>query len=390
MADSTTPDVVEEVKTESTTVKNEAESTTVKDEKAPESNGNGVSCGDEEPTELETKIIRQVEHYFGDMNLGRDRFMQEQLKLDDGWIPLETMIKFKRLKELTEDFATIVKALRKSKSGLIAIGDDELKIRRSAEKPIPVLNVARKEDVKQRSLYVKGFELDTTIDDLLSFFDAHGPPEYIQMRRDESRAFKGSCFVVFKSVDDAKTFHDLETIKYKDVELQRLFKDAYFKKKREKKKVEVLEGAKKLEEDKQKQLEENKKKHMEQLVKGTVLHLTGMKDGVKREDIKELFKDSGEIAWVDFDMGDDEAFVRFVDENEASKAWKAALNTDEKLMLNDAELTANVLEGDAEVKHWESVFTKKTTGQQKNFGKKRGGFRGRGGGGPPKKRSRRN
>lgn len=35
---------------------------------------------------LEKKIIRQVEFYFGDRNLRRDKFLLEQVKKDDGCI----------------------------------------------------------------------------------------------------------------------------------------------------------------------------------------------------------------------------------------------------------------------------------------------------------------
>lgn len=41
-----------------------------------------------EPGALEKKIIRQVEFYFGDRNLRRDKFLLEQVKKDDGCIQL--------------------------------------------------------------------------------------------------------------------------------------------------------------------------------------------------------------------------------------------------------------------------------------------------------------
>ena len=41
-----------------------------------------------EPGALEKKIIRQVEFYFGDRNLRRDKFLLEQIKKDDGCIQL--------------------------------------------------------------------------------------------------------------------------------------------------------------------------------------------------------------------------------------------------------------------------------------------------------------
>ena len=40
-------------------------------------------------SDLESKIIRQIEYYFGDHNLSRDKFLQEEIMKDEGWIPLE-------------------------------------------------------------------------------------------------------------------------------------------------------------------------------------------------------------------------------------------------------------------------------------------------------------
>jgi lupus La protein len=55
-----------------------------------------------------------LQYYFGDINLPRDKFLQEQIKLEDGWIPLEVMLKFKRLASLTTDPDVIVTALEAS------------------------------------------------------------------------------------------------------------------------------------------------------------------------------------------------------------------------------------------------------------------------------------
>lgn len=38
------------------------------------------------------------QYYFGDHNLPRDKFLKEQIQLDDGWVTLETMLKFNRYK----------------------------------------------------------------------------------------------------------------------------------------------------------------------------------------------------------------------------------------------------------------------------------------------------
>ena len=52
---------------------------------------------------LEGKIVRQVEHYFGDYNLPRDKFLKETIKSDDGWVSMEIMLKFQRLVSLSDD-----------------------------------------------------------------------------------------------------------------------------------------------------------------------------------------------------------------------------------------------------------------------------------------------
>lgn len=50
--------------------------------------------GDAGVAELSSKILRQVEYYFGDFNLPRDRFLQEQIKAgEDNWVAMETMLK---------------------------------------------------------------------------------------------------------------------------------------------------------------------------------------------------------------------------------------------------------------------------------------------------------
>ena len=103
---------------------------------------------------LEAKICHQIEYYFGDFNLPRDKFLKEQIKLDEGWVPLEIMIKFNRLNRLTKDFNVIVEALNKSKAELMEISEDKTKIRRSPSKPLPEVTDEYKNDVKNRSVYI--------------------------------------------------------------------------------------------------------------------------------------------------------------------------------------------------------------------------------------------
>jgi len=63
--------------------------------------------------DLEQKIIRQIEYYFSDVNMIRDKFLKNEITKDDGWIPLSVLITFKRLQSLTTNFKTIMNALKK-------------------------------------------------------------------------------------------------------------------------------------------------------------------------------------------------------------------------------------------------------------------------------------
>ncbi|OBS58574.1 hypothetical protein A6R68_10296, partial [Neotoma lepida] len=53
---------------------------------------------------LEAKICHQIEYYFGGFNFPQDKFLKEQIKIDEVWVPLDIMIKFNKLNQLTTDF----------------------------------------------------------------------------------------------------------------------------------------------------------------------------------------------------------------------------------------------------------------------------------------------
>lgn len=87
--------------------------------------------------DLEKKIIRQIEYYFGDINLPRDKFMQEKIQEDEGWITVETLLTFERLASFTTDPAVIVEAVKKSENQLVVVSEDGKKLRRSPDVPVP-------------------------------------------------------------------------------------------------------------------------------------------------------------------------------------------------------------------------------------------------------------
>ncbi|XP_053121307.1 lupus La protein [Hemicordylus capensis] len=338
-------------------------------------NGDGEIISD-----LERKVCQQIEYYFGDHNLPRDKFLQDQIKMDDGWVTLETILKFNRLNRLTKDFDVIVEALRKSKTGLMEISEDKTKIRRAPNKPLPEVTEQYRNAIKSRSVYIKGFPLDATLDDIKEWLDGKGNVENIQMRRTLQKAFKGSIFAVFDTVESAKQFVDIPDQKYNETELIVLLKDDYFAKRndnRKRNKLEAKAKAKQGKEQKQKQAEDAEMKSLEEK-QGCLLKFSGdLEDQTSREDLHAVFSDHAEIKWIDFVRGAKEGIILF--KSNAKEALdKATEANNGNLQLLEKDVKWEILEGDVA----REALKKIMEGQQELLNKKKGkGRQGKGRGG---------
>ena len=105
---------------------------------------------------------------------------------------------------------------------------EEIKIRRSPDYPLEELTSEKFMELRSRSIYCKGFPLDYTMDDLITFFNNYGPFENIIMRKyndklSKTYKFKGSVFVTYATKEKAKEFLDLESVKCKDRELIKMW-----------------------------------------------------------------------------------------------------------------------------------------------------------------------
>ena len=65
------------------------------------------------PTLLE-RIIHQVHYYFSAENLCRDEFLRGHMDPREGWVPIQLIASFNRLRSLTKDVNLVVEALRLS------------------------------------------------------------------------------------------------------------------------------------------------------------------------------------------------------------------------------------------------------------------------------------
>ncbi|XP_076238182.1 la autoantigen-like [Calliopsis andreniformis] len=372
----------EEVKTETA---NNVTTDEVKDEKpVPKAEENSTKEAEkpaEPSSELLEKIKNQVEFYFGDVNMQRDKFLIEQTKLDDGWVPMAIMLNFKMLASMSKDVDIILKALESS--DLIEVSEDKKKIRRSLKHPLPVYNEEYRKAQEARTAYVKGFPLnDTNIEKLKNFFNAFEPYENIIMRKyhdkDKKLQFKGSIFVQFKTLDDAKAFMARESVKYGDTELIKKWSADYSvesaKKKEDRRQKRSEMKAKKndkKEEDEESGVEDDNEKETT-LPKGCVIHFTDAPDKCTREDIKERLGElDATIAFVDFKIGDKEGWVRLQGENSAKTVVDKM--KEGKVIIREKEVTCRVLEGEEEEKYLAKAKEEIANIRQKYVkGKKRG------------------
>uniref|UniRef100_A0A2K6MHA5 XRRM domain-containing protein n=1 Tax=Rhinopithecus bieti TaxID=61621 RepID=A0A2K6MHA5_RHIBE len=261
-----------------------------------------------------------------DFNLPWDKLLKEQIKLEEGWVSLEIMIKFNRMNCLTTDFNVIVETLSKSEAELMEISEDKTQIRRSPSKPLP--------EVTDESVYIKGFQTDATLDDIKEWLEDKGQVLNIQMRRTLHKTFKGSTFVVCDSIESTKKFVEALGQKYKDTV-------------RKQNKVEAKLRAKREQEANQKLEEDAEMKSLEKMI-GCLLEFSGdLDDQTCREDLHIPFSNHGEIKWIDFIRGAKEGIILFKEKaKEALGKAKDANNGN--LQLWNKEVTWEVLEGEVE------------------------------------------
>ncbi|KAG8184909.1 hypothetical protein JTE90_017764 [Oedothorax gibbosus] len=333
-------------------------------------------------SDLEQKIIRQVEYYFGNFNLSKDKFLREQIKLDDGWVPMDTMILFKRLKSLSEDYKVICGALKKSPNQLMEVDEECTKIRRSVEKPLPD---ASKEVQEERTLYVKGFKKTSTLDELLEFFKEY-KAEHITMRRrklQKDTPFKGSCFVLFETKEDADKFLANKGLKYENTELLKETRKDYIKRKdvffenlkAERQKKEAEKGNKESKDgDEEASTEKNKdtetKDSSLSFIPGCLIKIVGLGNTCLREDIKEVFEKYGPVVYVDYSKGQPEAVVRFETGIAATVMEQISEEDGEKkIEICSAKVTLSLIEGDADEQYWKDIAINRAKAR-KNFSQK--------------------
>ncbi|XP_012532487.2 la-related protein 7 [Monomorium pharaonis] len=149
---------------------------------------------------LHASIRKQMEFYFSDSNLSKDRFLSKLLK-ENPYVDLEIFTRCNKLKELTTDehmitTNRIAKALQ---------GSTMLKVSEDGTKVCRITPIQTKENVDQCTIYVQNLPPEADHDWLISAFSKYGTVDYVSIPRYKSnKKIKGFAFVEFDTPSHAQ------------------------------------------------------------------------------------------------------------------------------------------------------------------------------------------
>lgn len=140
-------------------------------------------------------LKKQMEFYFSDVNISKDRFMNNLLQ-ESPYVDLTVFLNFNKIKSMTTKVKDIANALQTSE--LLKVTEDGTKVFRTTQPQ-------QKENSDECTIYVEQIPVDADHSWLIDIFQAYGPIDYVSIPRyKRSHKNKGFAFVEFKDPDSAK------------------------------------------------------------------------------------------------------------------------------------------------------------------------------------------
>lgn len=144
--------------------------------------------------QLYKTIRKQMEFYFSDANVTKDRFLGN-LIIEDPHVDLSIFLRFNKIRALTANVQDIANALRNSE--LLSVTEDGTKVFRTAP-------VKEKDNIDDCTIYVEQLPPDAQHDWLREVFSAYGKVAYVSVPKYRATGkIKGFAFVEFDTPEEA-------------------------------------------------------------------------------------------------------------------------------------------------------------------------------------------
>lgn len=319
-------------------------------------------------------LKKQLEFYFSDSNLRRDRFLQRNMD-KEGYAVFATICSFNKMKSISTDLALAKAAVEASE--FIELNGDGTKIRRKDK----LVNPPRAVDFDERNVYVENIPEKITHDSVRQMFQACGKVLNVSLpRHKDTRKFKGFAFIEFATkAGPAKAIDKNLYSEQNPKALRVISKTAWLKMKGLFKDTKAVSCSR-------------PKDYKEEATiaatfqKGCLLRATGIGANASRRDIKDTVAMASEgVRFVDYFPQDgkptDTAIIRFKDCSDADQALKYFGENPTKLGDSAAAAVFAKLPEEEEATYFQALAAKQTgsrrTGQRgKRFRKnKKGGGR---------------
>ncbi|KAI5171107.1 lupus La protein [Nematocida sp. LUAm3] len=161
---------------------------------------------------METEaIIKQVEFYFSDANILKDKFLISVMEANNGWVPISVISSFNRIASYKKTPEELEEIIKKSEKLIVA----ELKIKRID--PVPETY-----DSRDRSLLIKGLPVDLSLEQIEEFLSPHSEKiARITMRKElenNKKNFIGAIIIELFTEEQTKEMSSLTLIYKREVE----------------------------------------------------------------------------------------------------------------------------------------------------------------------------
>jgi len=147
-------------------------------------------------------LMTQLEYYFSDENLQRDKFLQTEAEKDEtgqGYISLDVLSTFQRVKRFSNNIEDIRAAIRESTIIQLNKGGDKVK------RIIPFAFPLSEEQRERRTIYVRYLPKLSNQDSVRGIFGICGSMKRVDIPSDKkSGEIKGIAFIEFESRKQAR------------------------------------------------------------------------------------------------------------------------------------------------------------------------------------------